>query len=290
MFIDNADVNVQSIPDNLDREYYIEEAKKRIDMFLNKKPEKIDDTPNILFNCMNNGSTFVDFLEKCVENKVTKKVLLPYLTADCCSKYGKTKKLLIFKDYFDIFNGKNKITVSTLDKKIKDDKIKNIIISNSELSKTGKSYNNLDSRKALLEIFNLIPDEHLNAFEIMEAQVKKFDEVRYVDPSMHDKLFILNTRNVIAPNLVVYDIGIGEYKYVKVKKEIFKILPLQDGDIIDAKKIEKVFGEKIIGKDDDGKNIVVADIDKEYDMITQYDIIFRKYKKSNSLITDCEVS
>lgn len=290
LFIDNADVNVQSIPDNLDREYYIEEAKKRIDMFLNKKTEKIDDTPNILFNCMNNGSTFVDFLEKCVENKITKKVLLPYLTADCCSKYGKTKKLLIFKDYFDIFNGKNKMTVSALDKKIKDDKIKNIIISNSELSKTGKSYNNLDSHKALLEIFNLIPDEHLDAFEIMEAQVKKFDEVRYVDPSMHGKLFILNTRNVIAPNLVVYDIGIGEYKYVKVKKEIFKILPLQDGDIIDAKKIEKVFGEKIIGKDDDGKNIVVADIDKEYDMITQYDIIFRKYKKSNSLITDCEVN
>lgn len=46
---------------------------------------------------------------------------------------------------------------------------------------------------------------------------------------------------------------------------------------------------KIIGKDDEGKNIVVADIDKEYDVITQYDIVYRKYGKGNSLITDCEV-
>ena len=36
---------------------------------------------------------------------------------------------------------------------------------------------------------------------------------------------------------------------------------------------------KIIGKDDEGKNIVVADIDKEYDVITQYDIVYRKYGK-----------
>ena len=75
----------------------------------------------------------------------------------------------------------------------------------------------------------------------------------------------------------------------KINKDIFKILPLQDGDIIDVKNSEKQFGMKIVGKDDEGKNIVVADIDKEYDVITQYDIVYRKYGKGNSLLTDCEV-
>ena len=65
--------------------------------------------------------------------------------------------------------------------------------------------------------------------------------------------------------------------------------PLQDGDIIDVKNSEKQFGMKIIGKDDEGKNIVVADIDKEYDVITQYDLVYRDYNKSKTLLSDCEV-
>ena len=49
------------------------------------------------------------------------------------------------------------------------------------------------------------------------------------------------------------------------------------------------FGQKIIGKDDNGINIVAADIDKEYDVITQYEIIYRNYSKSKTLLSDCEV-
>lgn len=289
LFIDNEDIHEKSIPKHLDKEYYINEAKKRIEMFLTKDEEKMDETPNILFKCMCESSTFYDFLEKCSENKITKKVLEQYLIADCCSNYGKTKKLLLFRDYFCMLHGKNKITVTTLNKKISDEIIKSIVTSNAELSKTGKSYNNLNSKKALLEIFNIIPDEHINPYEIMEMQVNKFGTVRYKNSSFTNRYFVLNTRNVIAPNLILYNIGNGEIQYRKIKKEIFNILPLQDGDIIDVKNSEKQFAMKIIGKDDEGKNIVVADIDKEYDVITQYDIIYRKYGKENSFLTDCEV-
>lgn len=289
LFIDNEDIHEKSIPKHLDKEYYINEAKKRIEMFLTKDEEKMDETPNILFKCMCESSTFYDFLEKCSENKITKKVLEQYLIADCCSNYGKTKKLLLFRDYFCMLHGKNKITITTLNKKISDEIIKSIVTSNAELSKTGKSYNNLNSKKALLEIFNIIPDEHINPYEIMKMQVNKFGTVRYKNSSFANRYFVLNTRNVIAPNLILYNIGNGEIQYRKIKKEIFNILPLQDGDIIDVKNSEKQFAMKIIGKDDEGKNIVVADIDKEYDVITQYDIIYRKYGKENSFLTDCEV-
>ena len=289
LFIDNEDIHEKKIPEYLDKEYYINEAKKRIEMFLTKDEEKVDETPNILFKCMCESPTFYDFLEKCSENNITKKVLEQYLIADCCSNYGKTKKLLLFRDYFLMLYGKNKMTVTTLNKKISDENIKSIVISNAELSKTGKSYNNLNSKKALLEIFNYIPDEHIDPYEIMEMQVNKFGTVRYKDSKLINRYFVLNTRNIIAPNLILYNMGNGEIQYRKIKKEIFKILPLQDGDIIDVKNSEKQFGMKIIGKDDEGKNIVVADIDKEYDVITQYDIVYRKYGKGNSFLTDCEV-
>ena len=289
LFIDNEDVHDKSIPEYLDKEYYINEAKKRIDMFLTKDEEKIDETPYILFDCMNQSSTFYEFLKKCLEKKITKKVLEQYLIADCCNIYGKTKKLLIFRDYFMILNGKDKMTLNTLNKKIKDDNVKNIIISNSEISKSGKSYNNINYEKSLLEIFDIIPNEDINPYEIMSMQIDKFDSVSYIDPMLkNDMWFVLNTRNVIAPNLIIYNIKNGEIQYRKVDKKIFKILPLQDGDIIEIKNSKKEFAKKIIGKDEEGKNIIAADIDKELDIITQYEILYRNYGKGKSLIVDSE--
>lgn len=289
LFIDNEDVHDKSIPEYLDKEYYINEAKKRIDMFLTKDEERVDETPYILFDCMNRSSTFYEFLKKCTENKITKKVLEQYLIADCCNIYGKTKKLLTFRDYFMILNGKDKMTLNTLNKKIKDDNVKNIIISNSEISKSGKSYNSINYEKSLLEIFDIIPNENINPYEIMTMQINKFDSVRYIDPLLkNDMWFVLNTRNVIAPNLIIYNIKNGEIQYRKVDKKIFKILPLQDGDIIEIKNSKKEFAKKIIGKDEEGKNIIAADIDKELDIITQYEILYRNYGKGKSLIVDSE--
>lgn len=289
LFIDNEDIHDKSIPEYLDKEYYINEAKKRIDMFLTKDEEKIDETPYILFDCMNQSSTFYEFLKKCLEKKITKKVLEQYLIADCCNIYGKTKKLLTFRDYFMILNGKDKMTLNTLNKKIKDNNVKNIIISNSEISKSGKSYNNINYEKSLLEIFDIIPNENINPYEIMTMQINKFDSVRYIDPLLkNDMWFVLNTRNIIAPNLIIYNIKNGEIQYRKVDKKIFKILPLQDGDIIEIKNSKKEFAKKIIGKDEEGKNIIAADIDKELDIITQYEIVYRNYEKGKSLIVDSE--
>lgn len=290
LFIDNEDIHDKSIPEYLDREYYINEAKKRVQMFLTKDEEKIDNTPNILFTCMCDSNDFYTFLEKCRKNGITKKILEGYLIADCCKLYGKTDKLLKFRNYFEMLYGKDKITLSTLNKKIVDENVKSIIIKNSELTKSGKSYNNLNSKQVLLEIFNYLENKDINPYLIMKEQVKKFNEVRYTDEKFgNNTWFVLNTRNVIAPNLILYNMRTGEIQYRKVRKEIFKILPLQDGDIINVIKSEKEFAKKIIGKDDTGFNIIVADIDKELDVITQYELLYRDFDKSKVSLSDCEV-
>ena len=290
LFIENGDIHNVKVPENLDKSFYIEEAKKRVEMYLTKEEEKIDETPNILFKCMCESNDFYTFLEKCKESGITKKVLEGYLVADCCNNYGKTDKLLKFRDYFEMLYGKDKMTLTTLEKKYKDENVKNIIIKNAELTKSGKSYNNLNSKQALLEIFDYLEDKDINAYSIMKMQVEKFNEVRYKDDSLNaNRWFVLNTRNIIAPNLILYNMKTGEIQYRKVRKEIFKILPLQDGDIIDVICSEKEFAKKIIGKDDKGINIVAADIDKELDVITQYDLVYRDYNKSKTLLSDCEV-
>lgn len=78
-------------------------------------------------------------------------------------------------------------------------------------------------------------------------QINKFDSIRYVNPMLkNDMWFVLNTRNVIAPNLIIYNIKNGEIQYRKVDKKIFKILPLQDGDIIEIKNSKKEFAKRLL--------------------------------------------
>jgi len=103
------------------------------------------------------------------------------------------------------------------------------------------------------------------------------------------RYFVLNTRDVVSPNIIIYNMNNGEIKYQKVRKDVFKILPLQDGDIIDVFKTEKEFSKKIIGKDNDGLNIIAADITREDEVITQYDLVFRNYENGKSLIPESEV-
>ena len=288
-FINNDYIKGVPVPDYLDRQYYIDAANDRIKQFLEKGKEKVDETPTILFKCMCESEDFYTFLEKCKENNITNKLLEGYLIADCCNNFGKTEKLLQFREYFNLLYGKEKLNVSTLNKKITNDTIKNIAIKNAELTKTGKSYINFDFKKALLEIFDTLEDKHIDPSIIMEMQVLKFNTVRYKDETLNDnRWFVLNTRDVIAPNINIYNMKTGEIQYRKVNKEIYKILPLQDGDIIDVLKSEKEFGKKIVGKDDRGINIIAADISKEYEVITQYDLVHRNYKKGKSLV-DCEV-
>lgn len=290
LYIDNGDIHNKQIPEYLDKEYYINEAKKRVEMFLTKDKIKVDETPNILFDFLCKSNDFYSFLEKCKTQRITKKILEGYLIADCCNKYGKTGKLLKFRNYFDLLYGKKNITVTNAKKKFKDENIINIITENSELSKNGKSYSNFNSKNALLKIFDSIRDEDINPYLIMKEQVEKFNTVRYVDSSLNDnRWFVLNTRNVIAPNLILYNMKNGEIQYRKIKKEIFEILPLQDGDIIDVISSIQEPMKKIVGKDEKGINIIVDDFDNMSNVITQYNLIYRDFSKSKTLLSDSEV-
>ena len=286
-FIYNDDVREASIPEYLDRQYYIDMANKRINAFLTKEEEKVDDTPNILYECMCNANNYYEFLENCINSGITKKILEEYIKADCCSCYGKTQKLLDFKKYFDILYGRNKMNCSTVDKKISDNNVKEIIVKYSELSKTGKTYANLDSKQALLDIFDYLPNEHIGIFEILEAQINKFNECYYKDETLEeDVYFVLNVRDVISPNINVYNIKTGQYEYLKLDKQIYNVIPLGDGDIFTITKKELEYEQKIVGKDDKGINILEDDLTRGFYRTKNWKILYRHYNKKKTLFSE----
>ena len=288
-FIDNTEVLGKIVPDYLDRQYYIDAAKERIRQFLETEEEVIDNTPNVLFECMSNANNYYEFLANCSKNKITKKVLESYLTADCCSIYGKTQKLLDFKVYFDMLYQKNKMTVKTVEKKLTDENVRQMLINHSELSDTGKTYNNIDYEKLLLDIFDYIPNEHIHIYNILESQIKKFNECRYIDNTLEqDTYFVLNIRDVISPNVIVYNIKTGEYEYLKLDKQIYNILPLFDGDIFTITNKELCYEKKIVGKDSKGINTLEDDIKREFYNIKGWKILYKHYTAKTKSFAESE--
>lgn len=286
-FINNDNILDVPVPEELDRQYYINMATDRLNQFLEVTEEKHDVIPEILYDNMLKTNNFYEFLELCTQTlpiKISNKIFTNYIIADCCFKYGKTKHLLDFIKWFDLLYGKDKLTVKQAETKF--DNVKSIIDKYSELSATGKTLI-IDSKKILIELFDNIPDEDLYLPEILEMQIKLFENLRYVNSEMNENYYyVLNTRNEIKPNLIIYQLSTGNILNVKVDKQMFDILFIQDGDIVQVNKSEYRYGVKIIGKDEDGVNITDADYNKQYLYLLGYDILYRDYSKSNKSLVE----
>ena len=289
MFIDNGDVKNKTAPDYLNKQWYIDEAYKRIDMFLTKDEKKVNNTPNVLYTAMLNNDTFFGFIKQAQENKISISELRKYIAADCCKNYGKTKKLLSFIDLFLETFGKKTLRTKNLD----DDKktyykYNTLMRECSTLSKTGKTYT-FDNETFLSKVFEEIPDEDIPIIDIMRNQVELFGEVRYTNEYMKNMYFVLNTRDVIKPTSILYNIETGEYQYRKIKESSYSILPFYDGDIIKVKSEITQYEPKIIGKSQKGINIIGNDLKREYKLISTYEIAARgKLAKSINELNDYE--
>ena len=286
-FINNDNILDAPVPEELDRQYYIDMANDRLNQFLESEEEKNDVVPEILYDNMLKTDTFYDFLELCTQTlpvKISNKIFTNYIIADCCSKYGKTKRLFEYSKWFDLLYGKEKLTLKQIDSKFST--IKSVIEKHSELSTSGKTYL-INSNDILTELFNSIPNEDLYLPEILEMQIKLFENLRYTNSEMDDNYYyILNSRNEIKPNLIIYQLKTGNILNVKVDKQMFDILFIQDGDIIQVNKSEYRYGVKIIGKDENGVNITDTDYDKQYLYLLGYDILYRDYSKSNKSLVE----
>jgi len=282
LFIHNDSVIGVECPDYLDKQYYIDEANKRIKLFLEDEVENTETKD--LFNILgDNLTSYVNFLISVKEKFNSIKILDKYISANCLKMFGNLNKLKLFNELFIKLYDKKQLRIITVDKLTKDfnlPHLKNIIENNSILK--NKTYVEFNYIEALKDIFNIIPNDYnINFINVAKAQISLFNDINYTDTRVKDNIYyVLNIRDVIKPNAILYRVCDGTFIYAKVRPTTYSILRLFDGDVIEIKNSTYINGVKVVGKDEKGINIIEEDESKKHFYVETYNIIYREPKNN----------
>ena len=305
-FIDNEKITNKKAPYYLDKQYYIDLAKQRIEDFINVKKTNIKITPKqqIIEILNKNHKTFYDVLVDLKDNSnIGNVTLIKFIKTDLFKQYGKVNKILKFVEYFKVLYGKKNPKQTTLEKVINSERIFELLKNNSEFDngekinkRTGQvekkvpTYKNLNYEKALKEIWNVIPNEDISVYEKIKQELDLYNDVTIKDSTVDkSELYILAMNQTKNPSVIAYCINNGVTQFLKVQKDLFKILEIREGDIIKAKGYDKKKCSSVIGKDNNGINIQGEDPTRYEWWLTSYEIIHRDYNKNGKLIIDEEL-
>jgi hypothetical protein len=304
-FINNENIIGVKTPPNIDKQYYIDLAKDRMAQFIEPPKPPSPKAEDYIIEILNkNHEHFYNVLVDIKENtKVGYAALDKFVRIDVFKKYGKVNKILNYLEYFKALYDKKNPKKPTLDKVINSEEIFIIIENNSEFDHGQKitkkkdvvvkiepkipTYNKLDFEKALLEIWDIIPDTDIPTAEKLWQEFDLYDDVSIVDESADpSELFILAVNETKNPSCIAYCINNGAVQFLKVKKELFNILEIRQGDVVKAGDYEYKPCVKVMGKDENGINIIGEDTEKYEWWLTKYDILQRNYSKNNIMVED----
>jgi DNA polymerase III alpha subunit len=238
-----------------------------------------DTVSNELYELRNN--IYNNFFELLIDIKektsCNSKQLDILIKLDYFKEYGNSKKILDFVNYYSMLNGKKNPKKATINEKIKDEYIINIIEKNS--FPTEATYTKFDCIKTLEEIWNYIPNESI---DFKTNLINRKDILGYIDYK-NEKL---NKRYVIitdvdtkyTPVVNTYCLNNGNTCKCKISKKIWNFEPLKENDIIFIHAMERKFGHKKVGETIDkrsGKTKPLFEVDEskiEW-WVTEYSII-----------------
>lgn len=279
-FIENDYVKGVIPPEKLDKKYYIDLAKKRLNDFLHEKEKltKVEKTKKLIHSfdpVIHRNDSFYGLLE---ENKTMKLCttgeLEILIKLDVFKKYGLSLKLLNYLYYFNLLYGKKSPKKQNLSTKIDDQSILKVIENNCEEHET--SFKNMNYEIILKDIFTLIPNEDVLFVEKINLQLEYLNEINYVNHNLTtDYLYVVNLNNALNTTITAYCMNNGKAKQLIIPREIFKILPCQTGDVIRAKGYERRPRKKLVGRTNEGINIYDDD-ETQFDFwLTSYEIAYR---------------
>mgnify|MGYP005750559457 CR=1 FL=1 len=279
-FIENDKVLGEKVPPNLDKEYYINLAKKRLDDYLNEKVKlsKEEKMSNLIKNMeviVSECDTFYDVLVKNKEDKLaTNGELEKLIKLDTFVKYGAAKKILNFLEYFTLLYSKKSPKKKTMSEKIKNEQVIKLLEEHSTMTET--AYSKLDFETVLRTLFNMLPDEDVHFVEKIKLQLEYTGEITYVNPEVPtDYLYVVNLNTIKNTIITAYCINNGVAKHLIIPKDSFSILECKIGDVIKAKEYEVKQGKKIVGKDEEGKHTFGVDPNKVEYWLKSYEIAHR---------------
>jgi hypothetical protein len=185
-----------------------------------------------------------------------------------------------------IYNKKS-IKGATLKKKIDNELIFEILKNNSEYNEDKDNYSKLDSKQALINLFDIIPNDDISSFIKIKQEFDLYDDISIKDDNADENvIFIMNVNDTHNPSVIAYSLKYGTTNMLKIPKNIFNILELKEQDFVLMKNTEIRPKVKVMGKDENGINIIGNNPNEKEWWLTQYEILERDYNKNNKLIDE----
>lgn len=170
-FIYNEDVTNRCCPEILNKEYYINIAKDRLEKFMNKEhKEKTLKSGykfisyDSLIELQNNLEEYDNIIDLLSSLNCNSRELDAFIKLNFFKNFAKTKKMLNFIKYYNILHNKTQIIKSKCD---------DIILKNmNEYKETNTKYTNIDSISTLSKIWLNLENEELPFLELIIFQLE----------------------------------------------------------------------------------------------------------------------
>lgn len=222
----NEEVNNVSVPEYLDKQYYIDVANKRLADFIDVKNRKVSKIPSDIkfINCEvkteilqfyeKEYSNFIDFLVDLTDNSsVNTRQIEILIKLNYFKKYGRNKKLM---DIFEVFStGKNKY--------------------NSKYKEATKKVR-LDY---LYDYENSIEDMAFPLTQQMQFDIEYTGKMSTIFDLPKGTCFIVDLDLKNSPKAQIYGLSTGNLAEVKVQKKIYNRNPFQKNDVVQFIQLKK---------------------------------------------------
>lgn len=278
-FIDNDDIVDKKVPSHLDRQYYIDMAKKRIDDFLEITDDDEFKWERLLDELINKFDNYYEFLEYNKLNKVLPKVkLINFIKLRKLNKYGLTSKLIKYYDYFDLLYNKKSPKKTTMIKKLNEPIIFELLSKYCE-EETETTYKNLNSFDLLKEILLIIQNEDIPYVELLRYEWAKTRNITYINPNITpDELFITTVNSNHTAYVIAYCINNGSVMKFKIKNSTFEVIDVREDDLVKAKEFKQSNKLEFCGIYIENKKVISRENTNMFEYwISDYDIISRVY-------------
>jgi hypothetical protein len=229
-FIYNDEVIGKEIPNELDKQYYIDIAHKRLNDFLDstkvKKPKQqsdikyvSNDVKEVVLKVLDDfKGDFIDFLLTLSEEKSINSKHLKILTMlNYFEKFGKNKKLLKIIEMFEQLAMRKQIKFRDIENM---GIVEDVLIKYTKKS-TETQYREIDMIGYLREISNTIENKPLSIKQQVKLEIEYLGETNYINKQASDKFYIVVDFQTFSsktrPVLVLRQINNGIQITAKIK-------------------------------------------------------------------------
>ena len=159
--------------------------------------------------------------------KVSSSIIDKLIKMGYFSDFGSIKKLLTFKEAFDMLNGRIQFNKDSLG----DNKYLKYIKEFS--NETNSQYRNFDSEKALKNIWEHLSNEEISIIEKLIYETECFGNPKTIYPNMpHNYAYVQTIKGNSSRAVQLYRLSDGTSKVVKARKRQFESNPFKEGQII----------------------------------------------------------